>query len=115
MLAVLVVLVTHFLLGPYSAGQRDFLMSIPALAAALASAKSAEDHEHGRFYLMLVGAFAMAAASINSPSYLADLPKTSASVIQPSRHCHPWSLAISSLLLRKLCKPGYHRHSASIA
>jgi hypothetical protein len=38
-------LVTHFLLGPYSAGQRDFLMSIPALAAALASAKVAEDHE----------------------------------------------------------------------
>ena len=43
MLAVLIVLVTHFLLGPYSAGQRDFLMSIPALAAALASAKAAED------------------------------------------------------------------------
>jgi hypothetical protein len=42
-LAVLIVLVTHFLLGPYSAGQRDFLMSIPALAAALASAKAAED------------------------------------------------------------------------
>jgi hypothetical protein len=40
---VLIVLVTHFLLGPYSAGQRDFLMSIPALAAALASAKAAED------------------------------------------------------------------------
>jgi len=46
-LAVLIVLVTHFLLGPYSAGQRDFLMSIPALAAALASARAAEDQEHG--------------------------------------------------------------------
>jgi hypothetical protein len=32
--------------GPYSAGQRDFLMSIPALAAALASAKAAEDQQH---------------------------------------------------------------------
>jgi len=53
-LAVLIVLVTYFLLGPYSAGQRDFLMSIP----------TAEDREHGRFYLMLVGAFAMTAALI---------------------------------------------------
>jgi hypothetical protein len=70
MLAVLMVLVTHFLLGPYSAGQRDFLMSIPALAAALASAKAAEDQEHGRFYLMLVGAFAMTAASIKPSGML---------------------------------------------
>jgi hypothetical protein len=69
-LAVLIVLVTHFLLGPYSAGQRDFLMSIPALAAALASAKAAEDPEHGRFYLMLVGVFAMTAASIKPSGML---------------------------------------------
>jgi hypothetical protein len=53
-LAVLIVLVTYFLLGPYFAGQRDFLMSIP----------TAEDREHGRFYLMLVGAFAMTVALI---------------------------------------------------
>src|SRR6266508_3381051 len=69
-LAVLIVLVTHFLLGPYSAGQRDFLMSIPALAAALASAKAAEDKGHGHFYLMLVGAFAMTAASIKPSGIL---------------------------------------------
>src|SRR2546430_3242128 len=69
-LAVLIVLVTHFLLGPYSAGQRDFLMSIPALAAALASAKAAEDQQHGGFYLMLVGAFAMAAALIKPSGIL---------------------------------------------
>src|SRR5262245_29379807 len=69
-LAVFIVLVTHFLLGPYSAGQRDFLMSIPALAAALAAAKAAEDREHGRFYLMLVGAFAMTAASIKPSGML---------------------------------------------
>jgi len=69
-LAVLIVLVTHFLLGPYSAGQRDFLMAIPALAAALTSAKAAEDQEHGRFYMMLVGAFAMAAASIKPSGML---------------------------------------------
>jgi hypothetical protein len=69
-LAGLVLLVTHFLLGPYSAGQRDFLMSIPALAATLASAKAAEDQEHGRSYLMLVGAFAMIAASIKPSDML---------------------------------------------
>ena len=68
--AVLIVLVTHFLLGPYSAGQRDFLMSIPALAAALASAKAAEDQQHHRFYLMLVGVFAMTAASIKPSGML---------------------------------------------
>jgi len=70
MLAVLMVVVTHFLLGPYSAGQRDFLMSIPALAAALASARAAEDREHGRFYLMLVGVLAMTAASIKPSGLL---------------------------------------------
>jgi hypothetical protein len=69
-LAVLIVLVTHFLLGPYSAGQRDFLMSIPALAAALASTKSAEDQQHDRIYLMLVGVFAMTAASIKPSGIL---------------------------------------------
>ena len=34
-LAVLVVLLMHLLLGPYAAGQRDFLMSILAVAVAL--------------------------------------------------------------------------------
>jgi hypothetical protein len=70
LLAMLIVLVTHILLGPYSAGQRDFLMSIPALAAALASARAAEDHERSRLYLMLVGAFAMTAASIKPSGLL---------------------------------------------
>src|SRR5262245_65606231 len=59
-----------FLAWALSAGQRDFLMSIPALAAALASAKSAEDREHERFYLMLVGVFAMTAASIKPSGIL---------------------------------------------
>ena len=69
-LAVLLVLVIHLLLGPYSAGQRDFLMSIPALAAALASVKAAEDQQHGGFYLILVGAFATIAASIKPSGML---------------------------------------------
>jgi hypothetical protein len=69
-LAVLIVLVTHFLLGPYSTGQRDFLMSIPALATALASAKAAEDQQQNRFYLMLVGVCAMTATSIKPSGML---------------------------------------------
>jgi hypothetical protein len=84
-LAVLIVLVTHFLLGPYSAGQRDFLMSIPALAAALASAKAAEDQEHARFYLVLVGAFAMAAASIKPSGMLLLLLPVFAGVVRDWR------------------------------
>jgi len=69
-LAVLTVVVTHLLLGPYSAGQRDFLMSIPALAATLALAKAAEGQEHRHFYVMLAGAFAMTAASIKPSGML---------------------------------------------
>jgi len=63
-LAVLAVLLMHLLLGRYAAGQRDFLMTIPALAAAWASAKAAEDPRHWRIFLALAGAFAMTAALI---------------------------------------------------
>jgi hypothetical protein len=69
-LAMLSVLVNHLLLGPYAAGQRDYLMSIPALAAALVSARTAEDHEHRWLYLLLAGAFAMTAASIKPSGIL---------------------------------------------
>jgi len=69
-LAVLVVLVTHLLLGPYAAGQRDFLMLVPALAVALVSAIATEDHKHRRLYLLLAGASAMAAASIKPSGIL---------------------------------------------
>lgn len=69
-LAMLAVLITHLLLGPYAAGQRDFLMSIPALAAALVSARAAEDHKHRWLYLLLAGAFAMTAASIKPSGML---------------------------------------------
>jgi hypothetical protein len=69
-LAMLAVLVTHLLLGPYSAGQRDLLMSIPALAAALASARTAEDPDHRRLYLALAGALAVIAASIKPSGML---------------------------------------------
>ncbi|HEY6995859.1 MAG TPA: hypothetical protein VH397_19315 [Xanthobacteraceae bacterium] len=63
-LAALVVLVTHLLLGPYSAGQRDYLMSIAALAATLASARAAENPERRPIDLVLAGACAVTAASI---------------------------------------------------
>jgi len=69
-LAMLTVLIMHLLLGPYSAGQRDYLATIPALAAALLSAKAAEDRRHRSLYLLLVGAFAMTAASIKPTGIL---------------------------------------------
>ena len=69
-LAMLVVLVTHLLHSAYAAGQRDFLLSIPAVAVALVSARAAEDHEHRRLYLLLAGALAMTAASIKPSGIL---------------------------------------------
>ena len=68
-LAVLVVLLMHLLLGPYAAGQRDFLMSIPALGVALVSARAAEDHRR-LLYLLLAGALGMAAACIKPTGLL---------------------------------------------
>lgn len=74
-LAVLVVLVTHLLLGPYSAGQRDYLMSIAALAATLVSARAAENPQRRAIDLVLAGAFAVTAASIKpSGALLLALP-----------------------------------------
>ena len=68
--AALIVLLTHLLLGPYSAGQRDYLMSIPALAAALASARAAENRLRPALDLLLAGAFAAVAASIKPTALL---------------------------------------------
>ena len=69
-LAVLVVLLMHLLLGPYAAGQRDFLMSIPALGVALVSARAAEDQHRRLLYLLLAGALGMAAACIKPTGML---------------------------------------------
>jgi hypothetical protein len=68
--AVLIVLVTHLMLGPYSAGQRDYLMSIPALAATLASARAAENLQYRWIDLFLVGVFAITGASIKPSGIL---------------------------------------------
>jgi hypothetical protein len=63
-LALLVMLATHLLLGPYAAGQRDYLLSIFAVIAAWASVLAVEDREGRRIYLVGTGAFAMLAACI---------------------------------------------------
>ena len=67
---MLVVLVTHFLLGPYSTGQRDFLLSIFAVAGAFVSARAAEDPRRRWIYLLLAGAFGMTAALIKPTAML---------------------------------------------
>jgi hypothetical protein len=69
-LAMLAVLVTHLLHSAFAAGQRDFLLSIPAVGVALVSARAAEDHERRRLYLLLAGALAMTAASIKPSGIL---------------------------------------------
>src|SRR2546421_2738359 len=60
----------HLLLGPFAAGQRDFLMSIPAVAAAWASARAAETRSYRPIFLLLAGAFAATAASIKPTALL---------------------------------------------
>ena len=70
LLAVLVVLVTHLLLGPYSAGQRDFLLSIFAVAGAFVSARAAEDPDRRWLHLLLAGAFGMTAALLKPTAVL---------------------------------------------
>ena len=68
--AALIALIVHLLLGPYSAGQRDYLMSIVALGAALASIRAAENSRHCRVELLLTGALAAIAASIKPTGVL---------------------------------------------
>jgi hypothetical protein len=68
--AVFIALATHLLLGPYSAGQRDYLMSIVALGVTLLSVRAAEASEPSRMNLLLVGAGAAIAASIKPTGIL---------------------------------------------
>lgn len=69
-LAMLAVLVTHLLHSAYAAGQRDFLISICAVGAALVSVRAAEDHERRWLFLLLAGAFPMTAALIKPSGIL---------------------------------------------
>jgi hypothetical protein len=68
--AVLIALATHLLLGPYSAGQRDYLMSIVALGVTLLSVRAAETPEPSRMSLVVAGAGAVIAASIKPTAVL---------------------------------------------
>jgi hypothetical protein len=69
-LAMLVMLATHLLLGPYAAGQRDFLVAILAAAAALTSTLAAEDTERRSLYVGTTGAFTMIAGTIKPSALL---------------------------------------------
>ena len=69
-LAALVMLAAHLLLGPLAAGQRDYLVAILAVIAAWVSALAAEDKERRWICLLAAGACAMLAACIK-PTALA--------------------------------------------
>ena len=68
--AALIALATHLLLGPYSAGQRDYLMAIVALGVTLVSVRAAETPESSRMSLLIAGAAAAIAASIKPTGIL---------------------------------------------
>jgi hypothetical protein len=69
-LALLAVLATHLLLGPYAAGQRDYLLAVPALAVAWFSIAAAEAPQRRGIYLIAVGDCAMLAASLKPSGLL---------------------------------------------
>jgi hypothetical protein len=69
-LALLAMLATHLLLGPYAAGQRDYLIAILALAVAWLSVAAVDATPRRAFYLMAVGACAMSAACIKPSALL---------------------------------------------
>jgi hypothetical protein len=69
-LAVLAMLATHLLLGPYAAGQRDYLIAILALAVAWLSAAASEAPQRRLIYLMAAGVCAMLAASLKPSALL---------------------------------------------
>jgi hypothetical protein len=68
--AALIAVATHLLLGPYSASQRDYLMSIVALGVTLASVRAAETPEPGRMNFVVAGAGAAIAACIKPTGIL---------------------------------------------
>jgi hypothetical protein len=72
-LALLAMLVTHLLFGPYAAGQRDYLIAILALAVAWFSAAASEAPQRRQIYLIAAGACAMMAASLKPSALLLGL------------------------------------------
>ncbi|MBV8824466.1 MAG: hypothetical protein JO084_02780 [Bradyrhizobiaceae bacterium] len=73
LLALLAMLATHLLLGPYAAGQRDYLIAILALAVAWFSVAAGETSQRRGIYLMTAGATAMIAASLKPSALLLGL------------------------------------------
>jgi hypothetical protein len=72
-LALLAMLATHLLLGPYAAGQRDYLIAILALAVAWLSAAASEAPRRRQIYLIAAGACAMLAACVKPSALLLGL------------------------------------------
>jgi hypothetical protein len=91
-LAVLAMLATHLLLGPYAAGQRDYLIAILALAVAWLSVAAGEAPQRRGIYLMAAGACAMMAASLK-PSALLLLPLPALTIGWPRARDIAWMVA----------------------
>jgi hypothetical protein len=72
-LALLAMLATHLLLGPYAAGQRDYLIAILALAVAWLSAAASEAPRRRQIYLIAAGACAVLAACVKPSALLLGL------------------------------------------
>jgi hypothetical protein len=70
MLALLAMLATHLLLGPYAAGQRDYLIAILALAVAWLSVAASEAPQRRQLYLIAAGAGGMIAATLKPSALL---------------------------------------------
>jgi hypothetical protein len=62
MLAALTIVTTHLLFGPAAAGQRDYLMLVPALAAALCASRAIEQPTRRVPWLIAVGVASVLAA-----------------------------------------------------
>ena len=74
-LAALSIVFTHLQFGPYAAGERDYVLLVPALAAALLSAHASEQPAQRFLLLMAVGAASALAALIKpTGALLAFLP-----------------------------------------
>jgi hypothetical protein len=91
-LSVLAMLATHLLLGPYAAGQRDYLIAILALAIAWLSAAASEAPQRRRIYLMGAGACAVIAASLK-PSALLLLMLPALTIGRPRLRDIAWTTA----------------------
>lgn len=82
-LAAVAVMSLHLLFGPASAGQRDFLMLIPLLGAAICSARAVEKPERAFGFLAAAGALAVLAALLKPLGALSILLPLAAGAYRP--------------------------------